>query len=69
MRNTRVPSSVLLVYIWKDINVIKKFIFISFWMTLMQIFDFFIIFIYFQMNIKKILERTIAFLVNYNIQV
>jgi hypothetical protein len=68
MRNTRVPSSVLLVYM-KDINVIKKFIFIFFWMTLMQFFIFFIIFIYFQMNIKKILERILAFLVNYNIQV
>jgi hypothetical protein len=61
--NVRVPSSVLLVSIWDDINVIKKLHLYPFgWYGCNFLFLFFITFISFQINTRIILEGGLAFL-------
>jgi hypothetical protein len=62
MRNTKVSSSVLLVSISKDINVIKKIASMSFWMIWMQFFNFFYYIYVLSNGHQKTQEEILAFL-------
>jgi hypothetical protein len=64
MRNDRAPSSVLLVSIWNDINVIKNYIYVIL-DDMDAIIFFFVTFMSFQMDTRRTLEGALAFLKEY----